>query len=120
MIGTSLAVALAFALPAAAPPAPTPSAHAARKECKPKPTLRRVPRRVWNTNVSCREARRVATRVVAPPPRGCVKITDAAGHVRWYAPCRKLGYRCTGRAVIDNNVIDATCRDGRKVVRFQF
>ncbi len=120
MLGPSFAVALALALPVATPAPPSPTAHAARKECKPEPTIRRVPRRVLNTNVSCLIARRVAVRVSSNPPRGCVKMAADKDHVRWVGPCRRMGYRCTGHTILEGRIIDATCRDGRKVVRFQF
>ena len=40
-------------------------------------------------------------------------------HIRLSKPCRSGGYTCTSRKLNDGMALEATCKRGAKLVRFQ-
>lgn len=121
LLATSLLTALA--IPALAPARPAPPAFAAakQKKCKnpaPKAPDEKPPVYVRVTGVTCSGAAALARKVIVKAPKGCLTYTDAH-HIRLTSPCRIGGYRCTSRPVAEGMALEATCRRGAKVVRFQ-
>lgn len=111
-----------FAIPFLAIAQDAPPAHAAKqRKCdnpKPKPATEKPPIFFRVTGVSCTSAYALARKVLVKPPKGCLIYTDAS-HIRLSRPCRIGGYRCTSRSIVQGMALDATCRRGAKVVRFQ-
>jgi hypothetical protein len=99
-----------------------PPAHAAKqKVCpnpKPRPASEKPPIYVRVTGVSCTTAYALARKVKAKAPKGCLVSTDSR-HIKLTKPCRVDGYRCTSRPIVDGMGLEATCKRGAKVVRFQ-
>jgi hypothetical protein len=125
--GTPWLLAASLLIPSAIPVLTTaqaaPPAHAAakQKKCpnpKPTPPTEKPPVYVRVTGVSCRTAYALARKVKVSAPRGCLVHTDAK-HIRLTRPCRVDGYRCTSRPLVGGLVLEATCKGGAKVVRFQ-
>ena len=117
-----LVLLIALAVPAvAATAAPGPAAHAAKeKQCTVRFTEGRTAHFLRVSNVSCGKGRAVATRVISPRPSGCVKFTDKRGHVTLVKPCVRSGFRCTSKALAQRLALEATCKDGARVVKFQY
>lgn len=125
--GTSCLLAASLLVPCAIPvlaPAQTaPPAHAAakQKKCpnpKPTPPTEKPPVYVRVTGVSCAYGYALARKVKVSTPKGCLVHTDAK-HIRLTRPCRVDGYRCTSRSIVEGLALEATCKRGAKVVRFQ-
>lgn len=112
-----------LALPVLASAQAGPSAHAAAKQRKcpnpqPRPATEKPPIYVRVTGVSCTAGYALARKVKVKAPKGCLVYTDKQ-HIRLTKPCRAGGYRCTSRPVIDGMALEATCKRGAKLVRFQ-
>jgi hypothetical protein len=113
----------AFAIPVLAGAHPGPPAHAAAKQktCKnPDPDTPggKPPVFIRVNGVSCSTATTLAKKVIHEAPKGCMKHSDAL-HARLTKPCRASGYRCTARSLFAWRALEATCKRGAKVVRFQ-
>jgi hypothetical protein len=125
--GTPYLLAASLLTPCAIPVLTTaqaaPAAHAAakRKTCpnpKPTPPTEKPPVYVRVTGMSCASGYALARKVKVKVPRGCLVYTDAK-HIRLSSPCRVDGYRCTSHPLVGGLVLEATCRRGAKVARFQ-
>lgn len=120
LLATSLIVPLAF--PVLVTARDVPPAHAAKqKKCpnpKASPPTEKIPVYVRVTGVSCNAGYALARKVKVKSPKGCLKYTDAR-HIRLAKPCRVDGYRCTSREIADGMALEATCKRGAKMVRFQ-
>jgi hypothetical protein len=113
----SLALPTLVAPAQAAPPAHT----AALKACpnpKPKPASEKVPVYVRVSGVSCTYAYALARKVKVKAPKGCLVYVNKR-RIRLSKPCRSSGYTCTSRSIVDGLALEATCKRGAKMVRFQ-
>jgi hypothetical protein len=124
--GVSRLLATALLVPCAVPALVTAQgpavAHATKqKKCpnpKPKPATEKPPVYVRVVGVTCDTGYALARKVKVKAPQGCLKYTDTR-HIRLTNPCRVEGYRCTSRELIDGMALEATCKRGAKLVRFQ-
>jgi hypothetical protein len=99
----------------------TPGAAVAAKPklCPVVPANARTPVGLQVTHMSCATAHKVADRVVLRAPKGCARFL-AERQIKLVTPCRQLGYRCTGRSIVDGMALDVTCRRGDRSVHFQY
>jgi hypothetical protein len=116
----SLLIPSAITTLAAAQAAPLGSA-AKLKKCRDPKALTpsdKPPRYIRVTGVSCAAALALGRKVIVKAPRGCLEYTDAS-HIRLTRPCRVSRFRCTSRPIAGGIALEATCKRGAKIVRFQ-
>ncbi|HWH94313.1 MAG TPA: hypothetical protein VNT03_10670 [Baekduia sp.] len=69
---------------------------------------------------TCANARKVARRVLAIVPTGCLKILDHQGRVGFRKPCVKLSYTCTAVSVDSRRALKVSCTRGSRQIRFRY
>jgi hypothetical protein len=95
-------------------------ASGASSQCAAGFTESRSPAQIRVSGDTCANARKVAERVGAIVPTGCIKLLDKKGRLGFSKPCVRRSYRCTAVGVSKNRGLHVTCTRGSRQIRFSY
>lgn len=82
-------------------------------------TESRAPVALVATGEKCAIARKVATRVAAVAPSGCIVTSKGSRSVKLRTPCVRLGYSCRA-TTLKHDKLRVTCTRATKQIRFTY
>lgn len=93
---------------------------ASARQCEAGFTEARAPGALDVRGDTCAHGRKVAIRVAAVAPSGCVKASGKSRKLTFRRPCVRLGYGCVATTLNGGKRLRVSCTSGAARIRFSY